>query len=330
MDLRTNYLGLELKHPLVASASALSKSLDGIEALAEAGASAIVLHSLFEEQIEAEQAALDHFGKLGSDSFTEASGFFPQTERFEIGPEEYLDHIRQASKAVQVPIIASLNGTSEGGWVNYAVDMERAGAAAIELNIFWVASDIRLDGQAVEDRYVHIAESVRKAVRIPVAVKLSPYFSSFASFARRLAQTGIDGLVLFNRFYQPDIDLERLEVLPNLELSTPLEIRQGLLWIGVLRDQLAISLAATSGVHGAAEAIKYLLVGADVVMTTSSLLHNGPQHMGVILDGLVEWAEKRGYSSVSQLRGSMSRNKVRRPEAFERSNYIKILESYHQ
>lgn len=328
MDLKTSYLGLALEHPVVASASPISKNLDGIKRLEDSGASAIVMHSLFEEQIRMENEALDFFGGQGSGSFAEISSFFPKAGDYRVGPDEYLDLVRCARETVRVPVIASLNGFTEGGWTDYAAELEKAGASAIELNVFWVASDMALDGRAVEDRYVRVVESVRRAVKIPLAVKLSPYFSSLGAFAQRLTLAGADGLVLFNRFYQPDIDLEKLEIVPDLKFSTPIEIRQALLWIGVLRGKLSASLAASSGVHSAIEAIKYLLVGADAVMTTSSLLQNGPPHLQVILRGLREWGEERGYESVSQMRGSMSQGKVANPSSFERANYVKILQGY--
>lgn len=328
MDLTTTYLGLELEHPIVASAGPLSSTLDGIRRLEEGGASAVVLFSLFEEQIRHDNESFDFLYEQGMERFPESLSYFPEVGDYHVGPEEYLNLVRSASQATDIPIIGSLNGVTDEGWTEYAAEIEAAGAGAIELNVFFIPADVSLTGREVEERYVRVVRRVKDAVDIPVAVKLSPFFSSTGEMARRLVEAGADGLVLFNRFYQPDFDLERLEVVPNLELSTPNEIRLPLLWIAVLHGRLEASLAATTGVHGAEEAIKYLMAGADVAMTTSALLRNGPGHAATIVRDLTSWMEKRGYESVRQMKGSMSQRKVADPAAFERANYIKVLESY--
>lgn len=328
MDLTTTYLGLELEHPIVASAGPLSSTLDGIRRLEEGGASAVVLFSLFEEQIRHDNESFDFLYEQGMERFPESLSYFPEVGDYHVGPEEYLNLVRSASQATDIPIVGSLNGVTDEGWTEYAAEIEAAGAGAIELNVFFIPADVSLTGREVEERYVRVVRRVKDAVDIPVAVKLSPFFSSTGEMARRLVEAGADGLVLFNRFYQPDFDLERLEVVPNLELSTPNEIRLPLLWIAVLHGRLEASLAATTGVHGAEEAIKYLMAGADVAMTTSALLRNGPGHAATIVRDLTSWMEKRGYESVRQMKGSMSQRKVADPAAFERANYIKVLESY--
>ncbi len=330
-DLTTTYLGLTLRHPVVASASPLSHTVDGIRGLEDAGASAVVLFSLFEEQITQESAALAHLGSLGSDSSPEASGYFPSLpaiEEFEVGPEAYLELIRQAKESVDIPVIASLNGTTAGGWTHYAKLMESAGADAIELNLFRVASDPNANGAQVEGQYVEVVEAVRGAVSIPVAVKLGPHFSAFGDVARRLVAAGANGLVLFNRFYQPDMDLDRMEVAPTLELSTPGEIRLPLLWIALLHGRVEASLAATTGVETSAEVVKYVLAGADVTMTASALLRHGVGHLQTLVTGLDSWLESRFVTSISALRGSMSQANVAEPERFERANYIRILQGW--
>lgn len=328
MDLKTTYLGLELKHPIVASASPLSRTLEGIRRLEDAGASAIVLFSLFEEQIQYEQDSLDYLTEVGTDTFAESLTYFPVVKEYRVGPDQYLELIRAATKAVDVPIIGSLNGVTKAGWTDYAREMVDAGAKAIELNIYHIPANISETGREVEQRYIDIVKAVRGSVRVPVAVKLSPFFSSMGEMARRLVEAGADGLVLFNRFYQPDFDLDELEVVPDMELSTPSEIRLPLLWIAVLHGRINASLAATRGVHSGIEVIKYLMAGADAVMTTSALLRNGVGHLTTLIDGMKIWMEKRGYESVAQMKGSMSQLKVADPAAFERANYIKVLQSY--
>jgi dihydroorotate dehydrogenase (fumarate) len=327
-DLSTTYLGLDLKHPVVASAGPLQQTLDGVKRLEDAGAAAIVMFSLFEEQIRRENAATAYMLEQGTESFPEALAYFPEVEEYEVGPEPYLDLLRRAVEATDVPVMGSLNGVTTSGWTDYARLIEQTGAAALELNVFYIPANLQLTGLEVEQRYVDILKEVRKAVSIPVAMKLSPFFSSFGDMARQLVDEGANGLVLFNRFYQPDFDLELLEVAPNLQLSTPSEIRLPLLWLAVLHGRLDASLGATRGVHSATEVVKYLLAGADVTMTTSSLLKKGPLHLGVLVQGLRDWMESKGYASVEQMKGAMSQLKVAAPEAFERANYIKVLESF--
>lgn len=328
MKLRTTYMGLELDHPLVASASPLSSSVDGIRRLEDAGAAAVVMPSLFEEQILHENAALDYLMAAGTHSFPEASGFFPQVADCRAGPDRYLDILRRASDAVDIPVIASLNGYTDEGWSGIAAQMEEAGAGAIELNVFYIPANLGLSGREVEQQYLDILTSVKSAVSIPVAIKLSPFFSSFGHMAKQLDDAGADALVLFNRFYQPDFNLNVLEVEPSLELSSAGEIRLPLLWIAVLYKRIQASLAATRGVETSAEVVKYLLAGADVVMTTSALLRNGADYLGELRHGLERWLDERDYRSLEQMRGSMSQRHVTSPTAFERANYIKVLESY--
>ena len=328
MDLRTTYMGLSLKNPLVASASPLSDSVDKIKRMEDAGASAVVMFSIFEEQLRQETAVLDYALHAGTDSFGEALSYFPAMEDYTVKPDRYLKLIEQASRETQIPIIGSLNGVTNEGWINYAKSIEQAGAKGLELNVYWIPTDPAMSAAEVEQRYLDIVQTVKGAVKIPVAIKLSPFFSSFAHFARRLDATGVDAMVLFNRFYQPDFDLEELEVAPQLNLSTPYEIRLPLLWIAILHGRVKCSLGATRGVHGAAEIIKYIMAGADVAMTTSALLQNGIGHLGVLLQDLQKWMEEHEYDSVRQMRGSLSQQKVVDPSAYERANYIKVLESY--
>ena len=328
-DLATTYLGLRLTHPVVASAGPLSHTLDGIRRLEDGGAAAIVLFSLFEEQIRLENAATEHLIGVGAESFPEALDYFPAIEDYEVGPEPYLELIRRAREAVAIPIIASLNGTTAAGWLDYARQIERAGAAALELNVYYIPADLTTSGRQVEELYRQVLREVKAAVRIPLAMKLNPFFSAPAEMAQSLVSCGADGLVLFNRFYQPDFDLDTLEVAPTLELSRPEEIRLPLLWLAILHGRIGASLAASTGVHSASEVVKYLLAGADAVMTTSALLQHGPRHLEALVSGLREWLEQRGYASVEQMKGSMSQINVANPTAFERANYIKILDSFH-
>ncbi|MDD5036340.1 MAG: dihydroorotate dehydrogenase-like protein [Methylococcaceae bacterium] len=327
MELTTTYMGLELKHPIVASASPLSTTLEGIRRLEDGGAAAIVLFSLFEEQIRHDEAAFSHLLESGTHSFAESLSYFPEVETHP-GPEQYLKLIQQAKQAVAIPLIASLNCMSGEGWIDYARQLQQAGADGLELNLYALEADFTVSGVEVEQRYLDILTAVKATVDIPVALKLSPYFSSMGNMALRLDQAGADALVLFNRFYQPDIDIVELEVSPILELSSAGEIRLPLLWIALLHGKLKASLGATRGVEKPDEVIKYLLAGADVVMTTSALLRFGPAYAATLLDGLKHWMEARGFASVGQLRGSMSHAKVANPGAFERANYIKVLENF--
>jgi len=327
-DLRTTYLGLPLAHPVVASASPLSHDLDGIRRLEDGGASAIVLFSLFEEQIERENATIATLTAAGAESTAEAASYFPAGGDFAAGPGAYFDLVRRARNAVGVPVIASLNGVTDTGWVEYAQLMHEAGASAIELNLFHIPADPLASGRDVEQRYEETVAAVCRAVPIPVAVKLSPFFSATGEMARRFVAAGARGLVLFNRFYQPDFDLDQLEVTPTVELSTPAEIRLPLLWLAILHGRVEASLAATTGVHTAAEVAKYLLAGADVTMTTSALLTHGPAHASTLVAGLAAWLERKGFASVAQIKGAMSQQKVADPTAFERANYMKVLQSW--
>ena len=328
MDLRTTYMGLELKHPLVASSGPLSGSVANIKRLEDAGAAAVVMFSLFEEQLKHESAALEHLMTFSAENSPEAQSYFPELDDYTVGPDSYLDLLRRASEAVDIPIFGSLNGITNAGWIEYAQLMQQAGAKGIELNIYYIPADLTSDGREVEQRYVDIVKAVKSAVTVPVAVKLSPFFSAIGSMTKALDEAGADALVLFNRFYQPDFDLDKLEVAPNLNLSSPDEIRLPLLWIAVLYGKLRASLGATRGVHTPTEVVKYLMAGADAVMTTSALLKNGPDYMTTLRDGLQTWMEMRHYNSVAQLKGSMSQQNVSDPTAFERANYIKTLESF--
>jgi dihydroorotate dehydrogenase (fumarate) len=328
MDLRTTYMGLPLKHPIVASASPLSEKLDNIKRMEDAGAAAVVMFSLFEEQIKRENAAIEHLITAGTESFAESLSYFPDYEDYETGPEEYLKLLQQAAEAVDIPIIGSLNGITNEGWVDTARMMQEAGASGIELNIYYIPANLYMTGREVEQRYLDVLKAVKGSVSIPVALKLSPFFSAMGNMARQFDEAGADALVLFNRFYQPDFDLDKLDVKVNLELSTASEIRLPLLWIAVLYGRINASLAATRGVHSHIEAIKYLMAGADAVMTTSALLRHGIGFLTTLVDGLRTWMEDREYESVRQMKGSMSQINCLDPGAYERANYIKIIESY--
>jgi dihydroorotate dehydrogenase (fumarate) len=327
IDLTTNYLGLHLRTPLVASASPLSQEIDGIRHLEDAGASAIVLYSLFEEQLRQEGFELEHHLNEGTNSFAEAASFFPQPDEFRLGPEGYLNHIHRAKKAVSVPVIASLNCTTVGSWIEYAKLIQHAGADALECNIYSIPTDPELTSAQVEQQYLDIVKAVKAAVTIPVAVKISPFFSNMANMAKRFDEAGANALVLFNRFYQPDINLDELEIQPNVLLSTPQALRLPLTWIGILYSRIKASLAATSGVHGPEDVIKLLMVGADVTMLCSTLLRNGISHIRSIERGLLDWMEEHEYESVQQMKGSMSQLRCPNPSAFERAQYMKAVKS---
>lgn len=329
-DLSTDYLGLSLRNPLVASASPLTGSLDSLHALEEAGVGAVVLPSLFEEQV-VHEAMIFGYHEADEASFNPEAhgGYFPAMDDYNSGADRYLDLMVSAKYELTVPVIASLNGTSEGGWTHYASALEGEGADAVELNIYHLAADPDQTAVEVEDRYLRLVEKVRSEISIPLAVKVGPFFSSPANMARRLAEAGADGLVLFNRFYQPDIDLETFDVAPDLELSTPVDMRLVLRWIAIMRGRVDAYLAATSGVHDGAGAVKMILVGADVVMMASALLRHGPDHVATVLAELERWFDDRSYQSVAQARGSMSQVSVPDPSAFERANYVKTISSYH-
>ena len=328
MDLTTNYLGLKLRSPLVVSASPLSEDIDNLKRMEDAGAAAVVLYSLFEEQLRQDRLELHQRLEHGTESFAEALTYFPDAGEYRLGPEEYLKHIAEAKAATRIPIIASLNGSSVGGWTQYAKQMQQAGADAIELNIYYIPTELDLSGAAVEQTYLDILKAVKSEVTIPVAVKLSPFFSNFANMARRFDQAGADGLVLFNRFYQPDIDLESLEVRPNILLSTPMAMRVPLRWIAMLYGRVRPNLAATSGIHRATDVLKMLMAGADVTMLCSVLIRHGVQQIAVIERDLVAWMEEHEYLSVHQLRGSLSQKNSDNPSAFERAQYMRAISSF--
>ena len=327
-DLSTTYLGLKLKNPLVVSASPLSEEIGNIRRMEDAGAAAVVLHSLFEEQIAVDSQELDRGLSAGTESFAESLTYFPDMTTYNLGPEGYLEHLRKAKAAVSIPIIGSLNGVSTGGWIEYAKKIEEAGADALELNIFHIPTDPEMNGEQVERMYLELAANVQASVRIPLAVKLSLYFSSMGNMARRLDQVGVNGLVLFNRFYQPDFDLEKLEVVPNLILSTSYEFLLRLHWVAILYGHVRADLAVTGGVHTALDVLKAMMAGARVAMMTSALLKHGIEYLAKVRSDLVAWMEEHEYESVRQMQGSMSQQSVADPAAFVRANYVRVLSSY--
>lgn len=327
MDLTTNYLGKSLRSPLVASASPISKEIDGIKSLEDAGASAVVLFSLFEEQLVQEQQELHYHTSQHYESFAEALSYFPEPEDFKVGPEGYLEHIRKAKEAVDIPIFASLNGNTIGGWTDFAKQIEQAGADGLELNIYDIPTDLRLTGAQVEANYIDIVKAIRGTVNIPVAVKLSPYFSNTANMAYQLSEAGADALVLFNRFYQPDIDLDVLEITPNVLLSTPQALRLPLRWIAILFGRVEVDFGATSGVHSGVDVIKLMMVGANVTMMASTLLRNGVEQIAAIEDEVTHWLAENEYESIMQLRGSMSQLQSGDPHGFERAQYMRAVSS---
>ncbi|MHB8907233.1 MAG: dihydroorotate dehydrogenase-like protein [Melioribacteraceae bacterium] len=328
MDLSTTYMGLKLKNPLVPSASPLSQSVDTVKAMEDAGAAAVVVYSLFEEQITHESGELDHYLTYHNNSNAEATSYFPEQDKFHLTPAKYLDHIANLKKAVDIPVIGSLNGVSSGGWVKYAKNIEQAGADAIELNIYYIPTNPLTSGSEIETMYVDVLKEVKKNVKIPVAIKLSPFFSSMSNMAQKLDHAGADALVLFNRFYQPDFDLDKLEVTPNLVLSTNWEMRLPLRWIAILHGNIKANLALTSGVHNHTDVIKSMMAGADVAMICSELLTNGVGRIADILSKMKNWMEEKEYASVSLMKGSMSQKSIAEPAAFERANYMKMLQSY--
>ena len=329
IDLSTTYLGMRLKSPLVPAASPLSEEIDNIKRMEDAGAAAVVFHSLFEEQITQERYELHHHLTYATESYAEALSYFPEPEQLKIGLETYLEHIHAAKTSVDIPIIASLNGASEGGWVDYARNIEQAGADALELNIYNIPTDLNLSGADVEQSYLNIVQSVQKAVKIPVAVKLSPFFSNFANMAKRLDESGAGGLVLFNRFYQPDIDLEELEVTTSLLLSAPLEMRLPLAWIGILYGRIGASLAATRGIHRASDVLKMVMVGADITQLCSILLRHGIEHLTAIETELRTWMEEHEYESIEEMKGSLSQKSCPDPTAYERAQYMRAIRSWN-
>lgn len=328
MNLTTNYLGLPLKNPIVASSSPLSHTVDSIRRLEDAGAAAVVMYSLFEEQIGFESYYIDYHLTQGIDSYAESISYFPDMQSYNVGPDEYMNLIRRAKEAVNIPIIGSLNGASVGGWTDYATLIEEAGADALELNVYYVSTNPEVTGMEVETIYLDILSAVRQAVTIPVAVKLSPFFSSVANMSSRLADHGADGLVLFNRFYQPDFDLENLEVASRLVLSNSNELRLPLRWVAILFGRLSVDFAITSGIHTSQDVIKGLMAGARVTMMASELLQNGVRRIGQVLNELATWLNDHEYESVTQMIGAMSQKHCAEPAAFERANYMKMLQSY--
>ncbi len=328
MDLSTSYMGLRLRSPLVPSASPLSDSVDAIRELEDAGASAVVLYSLFEEQIRFEELELHHYMEYGAESFAEALSFFPQPEEFRKGPEEYLEHIRRAKEAVDIPVIASLNAARAGSWMEFAREFERAGADALELNVYFLPTDIEEPVREIEKTYTDIVREVTGSVEIPVAVKMHPFFTSIAHMAHDLERAGARGLALFNRFYQPDIDPENLEVFPNLKLSSPYESLLALRWIAILHGRVGCDLAATGGIHHGRDAIKLLMAGATVTHVCSALLKYGVGHLKRIEEEIATWLGENEYSELSRIIGVMSQKSCPDPKAFERANYIRTLQSY--
>jgi dihydroorotate dehydrogenase (fumarate) len=328
MDLTTTYMGMTLKHPVVPSASPLSKTIDGIRAMEDAGASAVVMYSLFEEQITAESEQLDHYLSYGTHSYAEAIDYFPEMESYNVGPESYLNLISRAKEAVDIPVIGSLNGVSTGGWIEYASHIQEAGADGLELNIYYIPTALDLTGAQVEQMYVDIVRDVRQAVSIPIAVKISPHFSATANMAARLAEAGANALVMFNRFFAPDLDLEKLEVVPSLVFSTPFAMRVALRWVAILYGRVNVDFAITNGVHSHQDVLKGLMAGASVTMMASELLKNGLGRINEILSDMRAWMEEHEYESVAQMRGSMSQQHVAEPAAFERANYVKALQSW--
>ncbi len=327
-NLSTTYMGLNLKNPLVASASPLSEKVETVQKLEEAGISAVVMYSLFEEQIIHESLELDHFLFTGSEISPEITSFYPQSGKYTLKPDAYVDTVRKIKKAVKIPVIGSLNGVSTGGWIKYAKKIEEAGADALELNIYYLPTNPDLTATQIEDNHIALVREVCKSVKIPVAVKLSPYFTALPNMAKRLVEAGAKGLVLFNRFYQPDLDLDNLEVLHSLELSTSSELRLPLRWISILYGKVNTDLALTTGVHNAVDVLKSMMAGAKVTMLASELLQNGIQRVPAILGDLEAWMKEHEYTSIQQMQGSMSQKSVKEPAAFERANYMKVLGSF--
>ena len=328
MDLRTNYLGLELKNPIVVSPSPLTEKLDNMKKMEDAGASAIVMHSLFEEQITFMSEDLNENLQQGTMSFSEALSFFPEEQDYKMGPDSYLEHIRKAKESVAIPVIGSLYGVSVGGWQDIAAKIEQAGADALELNVYYIPTNPDLDGAHVETLYLDLVQAVKKTVNIPVAVKIGPYFSSTANMAQKLDAAGADAIVMFNRFYQPDLDLENLEVKPDLTLSASWELRLALRWVAILYSRIKADMAITGGVHTGQDALKAMMSGAKVAKMTSAILKNGIDHINTVLAEMTQWMEEKEYESIKQMQGSLSQANCPNPAAFERANYMKILTCY--
>lgn len=330
MNLSTRYLGLNLAHPLVASASPLTKTYEGIMKLAQAGPSAIVMHSLFEEQLNEASNELDHYMSYGTESFGEALTYFPEIDSFDVGPELYLEHISKAKNNTDIPIIGSLNGSSQGGWINFAKMIEEAGADALELNLYHIPTDPMVDSSDVEAMYLDTVRDVVDSIMIPVSVKLGPFFSSIPNICMKMSKLGVKGFVLFNRFYQPDIDIEHLEVAPNLTLSTSDDLRLPLRWVAILFGRIKADFAISSGVHNANDVLKGMMAGANITMMTAELLKYGVERIDSIKQEMEFWMEEHEYKSIQQMIGSMSQHRVEDPATFERANYMKILNSIKQ
>ncbi|MDY7004004.1 MAG: dihydroorotate dehydrogenase-like protein [Cyanobacteriota bacterium] len=329
MDITTNYLGLQLRSPLVVGAAApLTEDLDNLKRMEDAGAAAVVLHSLFEEQLREERLELQHHLEYGTESFAEAITYFPEPEVFHVGASEYLKHISQAKKMVNMPIIASLNGSTIGGWTNYAKELEAAGADALELNIYNIPTNMDMTGEQVEQNYISILQAVKSEVNIPVSIKLSPFFSNMANMSKKLVEAGVNGLVLFNRFYQPDINIEELEVVTNVLLSTPQAMRLPMRWIAILYGRLEVDFAATSGIQKGQDVIKMMMAGANVTQLVGTLLRHGINHIQVIENEMIHWMEEHEYESIAQMRGSMSQINCPDESQFERAQYMKAIQSY--
>lgn len=325
MDLSTTYLGMQLKNPLVASASVISKKVSNIKKLEDAGVSAVVLYSLFEEQITQESLALNYFLERGTESHAEAITYFPEMQSYNLEPDKYLDHIQKAKQEVGIPIIASLNGISQTGWIKYAKLIEEAGADALELNIYYLSTSVYIDSTSLEEMYFGLVKKMTDSLNIPLAVKLNPFITSLPNFGKELVEYGAKGLTLFNRFYQPDLDIEKMEVVPSLDLSTSKDLRLPLRWTAILFDRIKADLALSGGVHNGVDIVKAILAGAMVAMTASELVGSGIQRAGSMLEELITWMQIHEYETVEQMRGSMSQRKVAEPAAFERANYMKAL-----
>ncbi len=328
MDITTTYLGLKLKSPIVPSAGPLSEKVSNIREMEDAGAGAVVLYSIFEEQIEHEQLELHHHTSAHAESFAEATSYLPEPFDYKLGPDEYLNHIRKTKEAVNIPVIASLNGKSMGGWTDYAKKIEQAGADALELNIYLLSADAKKSSGEIEKTYIEIVKSVKNTVKIPIAVKMHPFFSSVSNISAQFSNAGADGLVMFNRFYQPDINLETLDVEPNVILSTPMEMRLPLRWIAMMYGKINADLAATTGIYTAEDVLKMVMAGAKVTQMLSSLLKFGVGHIADVITNLKNWMEENEYESIEQMRGSMSYMNIDDPSKFERANYMKVLHSY--
>ncbi|MGD0612874.1 MAG: dihydroorotate dehydrogenase-like protein [Anaerolineales bacterium] len=328
VDLSTNYLGLKLKNPLVAAASPLSGKEETVQKLEQAGISAVVMHSLFEEQVIHESLELDHYLFYGSEASPEFSSFYPQTGNYTLTPDAYVENVKKLKKAVHIPVIGSLNGVSTGGWIKYARKIEEAGADALELNLYYLPTDPELTSLKLEETYVTLVRDIRKSIKLPIAVKLSPFFTAIPNIARRLVDVGADGLVLFNRFYQPDLDLEELKVVPNLVLSDSNDLRLPLRWIAILYGHVKADFALTSGIHTSEDVLKAMMAGASVAMLASELLQNGIGRVSALLAEIEKWMETHEYESIGQMKGSLSQQTVNDPAAFERANYMKVLNSF--